>query len=82
MNAQSEPERLRALNQAYNLKNGKIRKQNDIYDGVNSNNYDTVSSYPHSKQKFDDGQDFYPNVNTRKEKTSYRKQLGGAAKIA
>ena len=82
MDAKSDEERLLALNQTYNLKNGKIRKQNDIYDGINSDNFNVQSSYPKSKQKFDDKQDFYQNINTGKEKTSYRKQLGGAAKIA
>lgn len=82
VDAKSDQERALANYQSKNFERGKIKRQNDMYDGVNSRNFDTYSSYPQSKQKFGDEQDFYPNPNTGKEKTSYRKQLGGAAKIA
>ena len=83
LNAQSAPEMKLAHMQANNFRNAKLKKQQDMYDGVDSVIYDKEHAYPKSKTVFDDGEKrFFSDREFGKERTSLRKQLGGASKIA
>ena len=83
INAKSEPERKLSTMQANNFRNAKLKKQQDMYDGIDSVIYDTEHRYPASKTVDDNGEKrFFSDRGFGKERTSLRKQLGGASKIA
>lgn len=84
MNAKSPQERKLATMQSDNFAFNKAKKQQQMYDGVDSNNYEKEHEYPTSKTDYGKFSKFHYGFHTPNgaEKTSLRKQLGGASKIA